>query len=154
MQLNLICFGRLKRGSFRDEVDCYIERIGRYTQFSLHEIKGLSLDSQNRPFLKASEMQRVLRLLSVGFNIFLSDRGRCLTSTDFAQFIEGLFIKNHKRVNFVIGGPYGLPDALLDRADTLLSLSSMTFPYEIVRLLLLEQIYRAFTILKGEPYSH
>ncbi len=154
MQLKLLYFGKLKSSYLKEGIDEYTKRIRRYADFSIIGLKDPSKDSKGRLFLKAADGLKLSRHLSGGFNIVLDERGKNYTSQGFADFIDNLLLRNIKKINFIIGGPYGIPIEVSRGADALISLSSLTFPHDITRLLLLEQIYRACTILKGEPYSH
>jgi 23S rRNA (pseudouridine1915-N3)-methyltransferase len=101
------------------------------------------------------EANRIIAKVGKGdFVVALNDRGRSYTSKGFAEQIERLLTGEKKRVCFIIGGAYGFHPSIIERADLTLSISPMTLPHEIARLVMVEQIYRAFTILKREPYSH
>ena len=86
--------------------------------------------------------------------VVLDEKGREFSTVEFADRLERIFMLQKKRIVFVIGGPYGFSEDVLGKADLKLSLSKMTFSHQVVRLLFAEQLYRAFTVLKGEPYHH
>jgi 23S rRNA (pseudouridine1915-N3)-methyltransferase len=86
--------------------------------------------------------------------VLLDERGKELRTAEFAEWLEKKFAVSIKKVVFIIGGPWGFSEEVYSRADFRLSLSKMTFPHQLVRLLFVEQLYRAFTIIKGEPYHH
>jgi 23S rRNA (pseudouridine1915-N3)-methyltransferase len=86
--------------------------------------------------------------------VLLDEKGRELRTTEFSGVLEKMFFLPKKRIVFIIGGPWGFSETVYERADYKLSLSKMTFPHQLVRLLFLEQLYRVFTIIKGEPYHH
>ena len=94
------------------------------------------------------------RLQPSDYVVLLDERGREYSSMEFAGFMEKQMVAGRRRVVFVVGGPYGFSEAVYRRADSKLSLSKMTFNHEMVRLFFTEQLYRAMTILRGEPYHH
>jgi 23S rRNA (pseudouridine1915-N3)-methyltransferase len=104
---------------------------------------------------KMKEGKKIIMSLNTeDYVILLDEKGKELRTVELSQMIEKVFALNKKRIVFVIGGPWGFSDEVYSRADNKLSLSKMTFPHELVRLLFLEQLYRVFTILRGEPYHH
>ncbi len=112
--------------------------------------KALSEDAQ-----KQQEGRSIIAALQPGDIVTLLDeRGKELTSREFSSMIERRMVQGIKRLVFVIGGPYGFSNEVYERADSKLSLSRMTFTHEMVRLFFMEQIYRAMTIMRGEPYHH
>lgn len=112
--------------------------------------KALSEDTQ-----KQQEGRSIISALQPGDIVTLLDeRGKELTSREFSSMIERRMVQGIKRLVFVIGGPYGFSNEVYERADSKLSLSRMTFTHEMVRLFFMEQIYRAMTIMRGEPYHH
>ncbi len=137
-------------------IEMYTERIRHYVPFELVSIPdlkstaALSADQQ-----KVREGQGIIAALNPGDRVvLLDDRGEMLTSRKFAQRIQQRMSAGVKRLVFVVGGPYGFSEEVYARADARLSLSAMTFPHDLVRLLFIEQLYRAMTILKGEKYHH
>lgn len=105
--------------------------------------------------IKTSEGQKILNAMTPSdFVILLDENGRSLSSVDFASDIQKLMNSGRKNIFFVIGGPYGFSKKVYERANDKISLSPMTFSHQIVRLIFLEQLYRAFTILNNEPYHH
>jgi 23S rRNA (pseudouridine1915-N3)-methyltransferase len=86
--------------------------------------------------------------------VLLDEKGKELRTVEFSEWVKKLLLLPKKRIVFVIGGPWGFSDEVNSRADLRMSLSKMTFPHQLVRLLFLEQLYRVFTIIKGEPYHH
>lgn len=104
---------------------------------------------------KDAEGEKILDVISNSdFVVLLDERGKQYSSIEFSAFLEKQMISGRRKVIFVVGGPYGFSKPVYDRADSLLSLSKMTFNHEMVRLFFTEQIYRAMTILRGEPYHH
>ncbi len=137
-------------------VDVYTKRLHHYVNFEwillpdLKKTKNLSVDQQ-----KSKEGDLILNELQTSdFVTLLDEKGKVLTSMQFAQLINKRSLSGMKRLVYVIGGPYGFSKEVYDRANSKLSLSAMTFSHQMVRLFAVEQIYRAFTILKNEPYHH
>ena len=117
------------------------------------EIKGAESVTQQRQ--KELEGESILRNVTPSDRVVLLDEnGREFTSREFAAFVDKQMVSGVKRLVFVVGGPYGFSDAVYARADSKLSLSRMTFNHEMVRLFFIEQLYRAMTIRRGEPYHH
>jgi 23S rRNA (pseudouridine1915-N3)-methyltransferase len=104
---------------------------------------------------KAKEGNKILQSVSKDdYMVLLDERGKELRTAEFAEWLEKKFAGSGKRMVFVIGGPWGFSEEVYSRADFRISLSKMTYPHQLVRLLFAEQLYRAFTIIRGEPYHH
>ncbi len=136
-------------------INDYVERIGHYMPFTLNVIPELkntkSLSEQQQ---KEREGELILSALQAGdVVVLLDEHGKELRSVDFARWLERKQ-QSARRLVFVIGGPYGFSPAVYQRADEQLSLSKMTFSHQMVRLVFTEQLYRACTIIRGEPYHH
>jgi len=156
LKITFISVGSIKNACFKDVVAEYLKRIKRYVPVDVEEVKEerASIKTPKQDILR-KEGERILKRLRPGdFNVVLTDRGRMLTSNGLAEFIGGFSSTGKKRLTFVVGGPFGLHGSVYEAADMELSLSSMTLPHDMARVVLAEQVYRAFTILKGEPYSH
>ena len=155
MRITLLMVGQTTDKRISSLVDEYTARLSHYVSFELKVIpelkntKSLSTDEQR-------QREGDLIINSVGGDTFwlLDERGDALRSVEFAAFIERQMSASVKHLVFVIGGPYGFSPALYQRANQKVSLSPMTFSHQMVRLVFTEQIYRACTILKGEPYHH
>ena len=155
MKTELILVGKTADRHFAAGIDDYVERIGHYMPFSMTTIaelkntKNLTQEQQ-----KTAEGEQILKLIQPADTVVLLDEhGRELRSVEFAHWLEQ---KRHtaRRLVFVVGGPYGFSQAVYARANEQLSLSRMTFSHQMVRLVFAEQVYRACTIIKGEPYHH
>jgi 23S rRNA (pseudouridine1915-N3)-methyltransferase len=136
--------------------DLYAGRIKKYSVFEVITIPELK-NTKNMPVKDQKEkegLKLIQALKNEDYVVLLDERGRELRTVEFADWIEKINNTSGKRVVFVIGGPWGFSDAVYERADLKMSLSKMTFPHQLVRLLFIEQLYRAFTIIKGEPYHH
>ena len=155
MKTELILVCKTNDKHFQAGIDDYCQRIGHYMPFSvtvipeLKNTKSLSFQQQ-----KEREGELILaKLQSSDHVVLLDEHGKDFRSVEFARWIEQ---KNAsvRRLVFVIGGPYGFSEAVYSRANEKISLSKMTFSHQMVRLVFVEQIYRACTIIKGEPYHH
>jgi 23S rRNA (pseudouridine1915-N3)-methyltransferase len=104
---------------------------------------------------KIKEGKKIIQAIGIDdYVILLDEKGKELSTVEFSGLLEKIFMLPKKRILFIIGGPWGFSDEVYPSADFKLSLSKMTFPHQLVRLLFLEQLYRVFTIIKGEPYHH
>jgi 23S rRNA (pseudouridine1915-N3)-methyltransferase len=104
---------------------------------------------------KIKEGKKLIQLLfSDDYVVLLDEKGKEFRTVEFSGWMEKTFMISSKRIVFVIGGPWGFSDEIYDRADFMISLSRMTYPHQLVRLLFLEQLYRVFTVIRGEPYHH
>ena len=155
MKTELILVGKTTNKHFVACINDYVERIGHYMPFSITTIpelknaKSLSEDQQ-----KEREGELILKQLQASDTVVLLDEhGTQMRSIEFASWLQKMQ-NSARRLVFVIGGPYGFSPALYQRANQKISLSPMTFSHQMVRLVFTEQIYRACTILKGEPYHH
>lgn len=156
MKIVVIAVGKTSTDYISRGVDEFLKRANRYLSVELTVIpdikasKALTEETQ-----KQQEGRNILASLQPGDIVTLLDeRGKELTSREFSGMIERRMIQGTKRLVFVIGGPYGFSKEVYERADSKLSLSRMTFTHEMVRLFFVEQIYRAMTIMRGEPYHH
>ncbi len=155
MKTELILVGKTNDKHFRTGIDDYCQRIGHYMPFSITVIPELK-NTKSLSFQQQKEREGELilaKLQSSDHVVLLDEHGKDFRSVEFARWIEQ---KNAsvRRLVFVIGGPYGFSEAVYSRANEKISLSKMTFSHQMVRLVFVEQIYRACTIIKGEPYHH
>ena len=134
----------------------YQDRLKHYTSFEYNSIPELkNTKNRSEQEQKEKEADLILKHLEATDEVILLDEnGKHYSSVDFASFIDKKMLGTQKRMVFVVGGPYGFSQRLYNRANGLLSLSKMTFSHQMVRMIFVEQLYRAFTILKGEPYHH
>lgn len=156
MKLKLIAVGKTVEKYLQQGVGIYADRLGHYASFEMVELADLKQTSSlSREQIKEKEGENILKnVKSSDFLILLDERGKMLSSKDWARDLEQKSAHLSRDIVFVIGGPYGFSEAVYSRADDKLSLSKMTFSHQMVRLIFLEQLYRAFTIIKGEPYHH
>ena len=156
MNIELIVVGKTDMKEVETLVAMYTKRLNHYVRFAITTIA----DVRNTKKLSEQEQKRlegeaILRLINDSDHLMLLDEhGLELRSLEFADLIQKRMSAGTKRLVFVIGGPYGFSDAVYQRANSKLSLSKMTFSHQIVRAIFTEQLYRAFTILKNEPYHH
>lgn len=156
MKIEVIWVGRSERGFVSEAVEEYAGRVRRYMGMetvTLPEVKNARSLTQGE--VREREGEMILRALrEEDMVVLLDDKGREWTSVEFAAWVERLCGQSVRRLVFVIGGAYGFSQAVYDRADALLSLSRMTFSHQMIRPIFLEQLYRAMTIMRGEPYHH
>jgi 23S rRNA (pseudouridine1915-N3)-methyltransferase len=156
MKIALVQTGKTTDKNVAAIADLYSSRIRKYIAFEIITIPELknsgNLTVQEQ---KIKEGKKIIGYLSDDdWVILLDEKGREFRTTEFSEYLGKAFLMSKKRLVFVIGGPWGFSDEVQQKADFRISLSKMTFPHQLVRLLFLEQLYRVFTILKGEPYHH
>ncbi|MBR0176496.1 MAG: 23S rRNA (pseudouridine(1915)-N(3))-methyltransferase RlmH [Bacteroidales bacterium] len=156
MRILLLAIGKTDEDYLANGIRKYVGRIGHYTSFEMKEIPDLrNRKSLSEEQQKIAESSLILSQLQPSDHVILLDEnGKQSSSINFAESLEKQMASGAKRLVFVIGGPYGFAKEVYDRANAKLSLSPMTFSHQMVRLIFVEQLYRAFTILKGEPYHH
>lgn len=146
LAIHVLAVGKIKERGLREVIDDYAKRITRYAQFRELEIKDGNEAEVEARFRKAIPPRAQVVALEVD--------GRTLSSEALARWVGGVEDSPINQLVFMIGGAYGLPQTLSREAHLRLSLSNMILPHRIARVVLVEQIYRSFTILRGEPYSH
>lgn len=156
MDIVLTTVGKTTTGYIQTGIDEYCKRLKRYVSFSikcLPDIKNTKKLTESQQ--KTEEGKLILSELSISdFVVLLDEQGDMLTSRGFSDFLQRRMIGGKKRIVFVVGGPYGFSQEVYERANSKLSFSKMTFSHEMIRLFFTEQVYRAMTILRGEPYHH
>ncbi|MDD5866275.1 MAG: 23S rRNA (pseudouridine(1915)-N(3))-methyltransferase RlmH [Lachnospiraceae bacterium] len=157
MRITIACVGKVKEKFYRDAIQEYAKRLSRYVKLDIQEVAdektpenaSLALEKE----IKEKEGNRLLKKIpDQAYVIALAIEGQALSSTDLAGKIEKLGLSGNSHIVFVIGGSLGLSPQVLGRADDKLSFSKMTFPHQLMRVILLEQIYRSYRIINGEPY--
>lgn len=157
MNISIICVGKLKEKYLKQGIEEYVKRLGPYAKIDIVEVA----DEKAPENLSDAEMLQVIekegeRILAKisddSYVIILAIEGKLLSSEELAAELDRLATYGKSKVSFVIGGSLGLSKAVQDRADFALSFSKMTFPHQLIRLILVEQVYRAFRINRGEPY--
>lgn len=156
MKIHLLVIGKTDANYFSQAIDEYANRLKHYISFEMEMIsdlkntKALSVEQQ-----KAKEGELILKSLqSSDYIVLLDERGKEYSSLQFASYIEKKTHSVAKRLVFIIGGPYGFSQDVYDKANEKLTLSRMTFSHQMIRLIFVEQLYRAMTILNNEPYHH
>lgn len=157
MKITVLCVGKIKEKYFTLGIDEYAKRLSRYCKLEIIEVpdeKTPDNASENEELqIKAKEGDKLLRYIKDNaYVIALAIEGKMLTSEELSEKMEQLGINGDSNVVFVIGGSLGLDKRILDRVDYKLSFSKMTFPHQMMRMVLLEQVYRGYRIMKGEPY--
>ena len=156
MKITLIAIGKTDDSYILEGIDKYLKRLKHYIKFELliipdlKKTKNLSEDEQ-----KTKESELFLKQISNSdYVVVLDERGLELSSIQFSDFINKRMIASVPHLVFLIGGPYGFDQSIYERSNYKLSLSKLTFSHQMIRLFFVEQVYRAFSILKGEPYHH
>ncbi|MBP3039234.1 23S rRNA (pseudouridine(1915)-N(3))-methyltransferase RlmH [Bacillaceae bacterium Marseille-Q3522] len=157
MNISIIAVGKLKEKYLKQGIDEYIKRLSTYAKLTINEIPDEKapeiLSNQEMEQVKNKEGERILSKIQPDtYVIALAIEGNMKSSEDFAAALDNLATYGKSKIAFVIGGSLGLSDDVLQRANEKLSFSKMTFPHQLMRLILLEQVYRAFRINRGEPY--
>jgi len=155
MKIKLLLVGKTTDESIRRIEAEYEKRISRYCPFESVTIDNSAIRSGTEPQIRQREGELILKKVApADYLILLDERGRPYTSIQFADEVNRWMNSSKKNIILTVGGAYGFSDEVKTRADGLVSLSAMTFSHQIVRVILLEQVYRAFTILNHEPYHH
>ena len=156
MNISVICVGRIKESFYRDAIAEYSKRLSGYCNFRIIEVDDESdqgFNSGDASVILSREADRILKQIKPGmYVITLEIKGKKTDSEGFSEMLSDLFVSGRSDIAFVIGGSNGLDRLVSQRADYKLSFSDMTFPHQLMRVILSEQIYRAFRIMRGEPY--
>lgn len=156
MTIKLLTVGKTDDSGLQSLIDTYVKRLGHYNRFELEIIPDLkktkNLQTEQQ---KVMEGKLILdKVTTSDFLVLLDENGKQFSSEGFSEYIQKRLNSGMKQLIFVIGGPYGFSEEVYERANGKVSLSKMTFSHQMVRLFFTEQLYRAFTILKNEPYHH
>lgn len=157
MNISTICVGKLKEKYLKQAIDEYSKRLSRYCKLEVIEVPDEktpdNASEKEELLIKEKEGLNILKHIKDNmFVVTLDLKGKMLSSEELAGFIKESGVKGNSNIAFIIGGSLGLSKAVLDRADFSLCFSKMTFPHQLMRVILLEQIYRGFRIINGEPY--
>ncbi|WP_090295359.1 23S rRNA (pseudouridine(1915)-N(3))-methyltransferase RlmH [Flagellimonas zhangzhouensis] len=156
MQITLLAIGKTDKSELEELISVYEKRLKHYVKFQMEIIP----DIKNRKNLSEAQQKEkegeliLAQLQPTDTLILLDEKGKQYTSMDFAQFLQKQMNSGIKNLVLVIGGPYGFSDAIYAKSSGKISLSKMTFSHQMIRLFIVEQIYRGFTILRNEPYHH
>jgi 23S rRNA (pseudouridine1915-N3)-methyltransferase len=156
MQIKLLAIGKTDNKAIQDLIDDYSGRLGHYIRFELEVIPDLKQSkSLSEALQKEKEGELILKKLNSSDELILLDeRGKTYASLEFSDYLQKKMNSGLKQLVFVIGGPYGFSEAVYARANGKISLSKMTFSHQMIRPFVVEQLYRAMTILRNEPYHH
>ena len=157
MKIDIICVGKLKEKYLLDAVFEYTKRLSKYCKLEIKEVSDEkapeNLSAKQEIDIKSKEGEALLKnIKDSAYVIALAIEGKMYSSEELAQNIADLGVKGKSHIVFVIGGSLGLSDEMMRRADEKISFSKMTFPHQLVRVILLEQVYRCFRINNNEPY--
>lgn len=157
MRINIVCVGKIKEKYLKLGIDEFKKRLSKYCKLEIIELDDEkapeNLSDKEMIMIKEKEGKKILsKIKDTSYVIALAIDGKNLSSEELADTINKLGIRGVSNITFVIGGSLGLSDEVLSRADYKLSFSKMTFPHQLMRLILLEQIYRSYRINNGEPY--
>lgn len=156
MKIILTSVGKTDDRFLAQIIEEYRKRVNFYIPFEMKNVSDVkntkNLSEKEQRILEGNAIAKTLQ--GNDYVVLLDDKGKQYSSTEFAQFIEKKMHSVPKRLVFLVGGPYGFSDEIYARANEKLSLSRMTFTHQMVRLVFVEQLYRAFTILRNEPYHH
>jgi 23S rRNA (pseudouridine1915-N3)-methyltransferase len=157
MHITIISVGKLKEKYLKQGMDEYLKRLSAYAKINIVEIPDEKapehLSESEMEQIKKKEGGRILAKIPSGSHVFaLAIEGKQKSSEELAARLDHLATTGKSKIVFIIGGSLGLSDEVMQRADEALSFSKMTFPHQLMRLILVEQVYRAFRIMKGEPY--
>ncbi|MBW7943644.1 MAG: 23S rRNA (pseudouridine(1915)-N(3))-methyltransferase RlmH [Candidatus Kuenenia stuttgartiensis] len=156
MNFRVICIGSLKEKEWESIIQDYTKRIGRFHRFEIIEIKERkewkALSVQQR---KQEESAAIIDSLTPGYiQVLLDEKGKEYSSTTFAHILQQWMNRGAKGIEWIVGGPYGFPEELYQRIGDKIALSRLTFTHDMARVLIVEQLYRALTILHNIPYHH
>lgn len=156
MKIKLIAIGKTEDKYLIEGIDKYLNRLKHYTNFSFIEIPDVK-NVKNLSEAQQKNKEAELLHKQIGNSdvvVLLDERGKKYTSIDFSKYLNKQMVGSVQQLIFIIGGPYGFDETIYKRANGLISLSDMTFSHQMIRLFFVEQLYRGFSILKGEPYHH
>ena len=156
MNVTLLAIGKTKTDYIVAGISEYLKRLRRYIPYDITELPDVKNAGRiSKEEQKEAEGKLLLGIITSSDHVALLDeRGKEYTSVEFSRKMESLLASGKKRLLLIVGGPYGFSQDVYNRADELISLSKMTFNHEMVRLFITEQVYRAMTIMRGEPYHH
>lgn len=161
MKINIICIGNIKEKFYTDACNEYLKRLSKYIQVNVIELKEEKLRDDNKAEeerVKTAESEKLIETINKyknSYNILLDVKGKQIDSIELSELIKDKkdsALTNIEDLNFIIGGSLGYQDTLRDRCEYKLSFSKMTYPHQLMRVILLEQIYRSFKIINNEAY--
>jgi len=150
MKIQILGIGKVREQHYKEGIQFYLKRLRPYCPIQIREVSKEKSGSESGLEQAYSSLKK--EYMSAEVRVALDQRGESMTSEDFAGWLQKVTNRGVHRVSFLLGGPNGLPGSAIRDSSEVLSMSSMTLPHQMARLLLLEQIYRAFTIIRGQPY--
>ena len=147
--IKIVCVGKIKENYLKDAIDEYIKRLSKYTRIEIIELQDMNYDIKKT--LETEKNNIINHIKSNDYNILLDINGKELNSIEFSNTINKIR-NNYSNINFIIGGSYGVHDDIKNMTNERISFSKLTFPHQLFRVILLEQIYRSFKILNNEEY--
>lgn len=154
-QVRILCVGKKQESYLKTGIEIYQKKLQRYCRFELKPVPEADYGRGSMEQWQRREQEEIeSQYRPQTFIISCDESGESFTSTRFADKLKSIANQGFSRIDFVIGGPFGLPQKIKAESHMLLSLSSMTLTHQMIRLFLVEQIYRAFTIIRGEKYHH
>ena len=155
MTISLLCIGKTDSKEISSLLENYEKRLRHYIRFERLELPDVKRKNLSPAQQKSAEADLLLKKLSPSDQVILLDeKGKEFRSVEWSAQLESKMVQGTKRLVFVVGGPYGFDEQIYKRANSKMSLSRMTFSHQMVRLFFVEQLYRAFTIIRKEPYHH
>jgi len=156
MKITFLVTGKNKDSYLTEGINVYIKRLKKYISFEFKEISGVkSTKKYSIEEIKQREGEALLKQIPASaYMVLLDERGQQMSSENFAMWLKKSMVQSTQHIIFVVGGSYGFSEAVYKATSAKLSLSPMTFSHQVIRLMFMEQIYRAFTIIHGEPYHH
>jgi 23S rRNA (pseudouridine1915-N3)-methyltransferase len=156
MRLVIICIGKTRESFIQEGIAKYLRYLKPYADVVVRELREERIaDLREAPLVRKKEAEKIVKSVPPGAHLVaLDERGREFTSHEFAQFMNDRIDSGVREMTFVIGGAMGLEESVAEKADTVIALSRWTLTHEMARLVLLEQLYRAFTIIKGKTYHY
>ena len=155
MKIKLLVVGKTSGSLLVPLISDYVKRINRFVNFEIIEINNIKLKKVNSLEIQKREGVKILDKIDKKDQVFILDeKGKSYNSIDFSKFIENKIVNSSKNIIFIIGGAYGFSEKIYSRSNSIISLSKMTFSHQIIRLFMVEQLYRALTIINNHPYHN
>jgi 23S rRNA (pseudouridine1915-N3)-methyltransferase len=155
MKVRLLTVNKTDKGWVKEGADEFVSRLKKYLQFEMRDLEVSRTAAKSKQKSLEEESLKILGQLKPGdFLVLLDEKGKQFTSVGFSVWLNKKFVGINGDLVFVVGGPFGFGESVRARADEIISLSEMTFTHQMVRVFFIEQLYRAMTILKNEPYHH
>ena len=155
MKIKLLVVGKTSESYLAPLISDYHKRINRFVNFEIIEINNINIKKANSLEIQKKEGIKILEKVDKKDQMFILDeKGKSYNSIDFSKFIENRMVNSSKNIIFIIGGAYGFSKKIYSRSNSIISLSKMTFSHQIIRLFMVEQLYRALTIINNHPYHN